>query len=141
MDASACRNFTLAGLRWGVVSSAMGILDLFKKKQQPPFNTKIVSFNVADGVGRLERDMKFGRSSCRDFQPAPGLTVTVTALAPHPLGGERATHLTLVSTQQEALEAVNAQLTAQGLEVQRVQTHADIVAEARWLASVILLMK
>jgi hypothetical protein len=63
-----------------------------------PGPARIISLS-ADAVGTLETDqgvtLRFGSSACAGFEPVVGARVIVEAVGPHPLGGWRATHLTL----------------------------------------------
>jgi len=69
-------------------------------KSPPPVGpARIASFELGDGVGKLDLDgghtLRFGRSACRGFEPVAGVRVLVRELSPHPLGGFRATVLEL----------------------------------------------
>jgi hypothetical protein len=64
----------------------------------PPITATITEWTALDGVGRLTLEhgelIRFGASAC-PFPPHVGLTVQVLGLAPHPLGGQRATAIAL----------------------------------------------
>lgn len=59
-----------------------------------PFGAKVETCEAADGVGLLRlhsgESIRFGRSSCKGFDPLADARVTVAEVAPHPRGGLRA---------------------------------------------------
>lgn len=84
----------------------MGFFDFFKKQKPPPpprslpFRATVTAL-TPDGVGTLTHadgvTYRFGASACRGWQPAIGVEVEVNGLDAHPLGGQRALNLRLVS--------------------------------------------
>src|SRR5437016_2768415 len=70
---------------------------------------RITALN-ADGVGNITLDdgrvLRFGQSACRDFDPVVDARVSVDAIGPHPLGGERATVVTLAADGRDDLDAL-----------------------------------
>lgn len=85
----------------------MGFFDFLKKKEPPappprslPFRATVTAL-TPDGVGTLTHadgvTYRFGASACRGWQPAVGVEVEVNGLDAHPLGGQRALNITLVS--------------------------------------------
>ncbi|NOU32189.1 MAG: hypothetical protein HOO96_30155 [Polyangiaceae bacterium] len=92
----------------------MGFFDKFFKTKQTasppppppvppslglPCGATVASYEVGDGVGLLQLDsgesIRFGRSSCRGFEPVVETRVVVTEVAPHPRGGLRAKSVSL----------------------------------------------
>ena len=63
-----------------------------------PVEATVTQWAPLDGVGRLKlitgEEVRFGASAC-PFPPSVGLLVEVLSLAPHPLGGQRATAIGL----------------------------------------------
>lgn len=84
----------------------MGLFDFLKKKQPPapprilPFRAMVTTL-TPDGVGTLTHadgaTYRFGATACRGWLPAIGVEVEVNGLDAHPLGGERALNIMLVS--------------------------------------------
>ena len=64
---------------------------------QLPARGTITSWMPEDSIGRIRlptgEEIKFGHSACVGVRPALGLEVWVVEVAPHPLGGLRATVL------------------------------------------------
>lgn len=90
----------------------MGFFDKFFKSKQTappppppppempvPFGAEVETYDAADGVGLLRLDsgerVRFGRSSCKGFEPVAEARVIVTEVAPHPRGGLRAKNVSL----------------------------------------------
>ncbi|MGE0788960.1 MAG: hypothetical protein AB7S26_25030 [Sandaracinaceae bacterium] len=65
----------------------------------------------ADGVGRIACEdgsvLRFGQSACVGFDPIAGADVMVEAIGPHPLGGMRATRVTIAPDGLERLDALH----------------------------------
>ncbi|AKF08759.1 hypothetical protein [Sandaracinus amylolyticus] len=74
-----------------------------------PLEATITTFDELDLVGRLRtrdgEDLRFGASACRAFAPLVGMRVFVTAIAPHALGGRRATSVREVAITEAAFRA------------------------------------
>lgn len=73
----------------------MGLLDLFKKRAKGAMKAGVIeSYRVADNVGEIRLAqgsvLRFGRTACKNFEPAVGVRVYVESIGLHPLGGERA---------------------------------------------------
>lgn len=132
----------------------MGLFDVFRRKPAPqattaqppavPFSASIETFAAADGLGTLSGaglpPLKFGRSACGGFEPAPGLAVEVTEVAPHPLGGFRATRLRLVSDAASYDTALARRDAALGLKEKPLRGSAEAAAAARVLGWIIVLL-
>lgn len=80
-----------------------------------PFLATIATL-TPDAVGTLAlpdgATLRFGATACQGFMPAVGLAVTVTATGPHPLGGFRATAMSLATDDATYRERLAAQLDA-----------------------------
>jgi hypothetical protein len=67
-----------------------------------PARGLLTSFSLADGVGRIRledgSELKVGASALQGMAPVVGLPVLVEAVAPHPLGGRRATRIRSVDS-------------------------------------------
>jgi hypothetical protein len=97
----------------------MGIFDRFRREPPPsgssapppaPGPGEIVSFDPSDGIGRIRQtsgvELRFGRSACRGFEPIASAKVVVRAIEAHPLGGWRATEVTLAGGEQARVDAM-----------------------------------
>jgi hypothetical protein len=75
----------------------------------PPGPGRIESFSAVDSVGEVKLDsgpsVRFGASACRGFLPVVGLRVEVLEVSPHPLGGFRASALTLPASERARADA------------------------------------
>lgn len=89
----------------------MGIADLFRKKPKPESGT-IESYEVADNLGEIRLAsgaiLRFGKTACKDFEPAIGVKVHVVAVGPHPRGGQRAESVVLDPAGTEYAQKVAA---------------------------------
>jgi hypothetical protein len=89
----------------------MGIADLFRKKPKPESGT-IESYDVADNLGEIRLTngaiLRFGKTACKDFEPAIGVKVQVVAVGPHPRGGQRAESVVLDPADMEYAQKVAA---------------------------------
>lgn len=74
-----------------------------------PVSAEVMSFDPIDGVGKLQlasgEVVRFGRTACVDLTPTVGMQVFATALAPHPMGGRKATKLRAHAVTESALRA------------------------------------
>lgn len=90
----------------------MGLFDRFRRGSAPPpappppgdrpavpIAARIDAFDPLDAVGTLRvtdgSPLRFGRSACKKFEPVVGAEVIVGEVAPHPMGGWRATRIEL----------------------------------------------
>lgn len=106
----------------------MGFLDSLFGKRPPtpsapssteppatPFPATIATL-TPDAIGTLALEngatLRFGATACRGFMPAVGLAVTVTETGPHPLGGFRATAMSLATDDATYRERLAAQMDA-----------------------------
>ncbi len=134
----------------------MGLLDWFRRRgeappapssRQPevPCRARIESFDSTDAVGTLllpnGTSLRFGRSACRGFEPVPELEVTIAAAGPHPLGGYRATELTLESD-SATYDALLAQRDAAlgSVPLDRTQVIETAAATAEVLGWIVVLL-
>jgi hypothetical protein len=88
----------------------------------------------SDGVGRIAledgRELRFGRSGCKGFEPVLNARVLVAALGPHPMGGERATEVHKAPGSDGELDVLQeAQAVALGL--MKTDPHARTVEAMR----------
>jgi hypothetical protein len=136
----------------------MGIFDVFRRGSgpkpsssgpsaeppQPPFLATIASYEPVDGLGTLEvgggDPLRFGRSACRGFEPAVGVTVEVAATSAHPLGGWRATEVSLKSDAATYDELLSRRDAALGFERKPLDPIEKAVAVSRVMGWVIVLL-
>ena len=86
-------------------------------------NGVITQWNEVDGVGRIRLDngveVRFGATtSVRFFVPREGMRVNVCDIAPHPLGGDRATAI-------EPIDEPERTAYAEGLAADTLRYHLD----------------
>lgn len=98
-----------------------------------PATGTIVAYDDFDHVGRLQLSsgeiLRFGRTVCQDFIPSVGLSVVVTAVGVHPLGGLKATALQAFRTPEETLAEEQRQHDRdKDAERDRIEQHERAVA-------------
>lgn len=136
----------------------MGLFDWFRRRgptpapssssvEQPPqvpFLAKVASFVPGDGLGTLSAAgvaaLKFGRSACLGFEPFIGVTVEVTAVSSHPLGGFRATELHLKMDASAYDAALVARDTSLGIHHEAPDPVEAAAATCEALAWIIVLL-
>lgn len=111
---------------------------------QVPFLATVVSFVPGDGLGTLSADgvptLKFGRSACRGFEPVVGATVEVAEVAPHPLGGFKATELRLKMDAKAYDAALVERDTSLGIHHESADPVEAAAATSEVLAWIIVLL-
>ncbi len=91
----------------------------------------ITQWRPMDAIGRIRLDngveIKFGKTSAKHFMPREGLRVKVCDLAPHPLGGDRATVIEPLDDPERTHH-----LQALGIEARSARLHlaSDDIEEA-----------
>jgi hypothetical protein len=105
----------------------MGLLNWLQGSKSPPADLPpsdpvpaspakgtITSFEFADGVGQITLGdgtaVRFGRSACRGFDPVLDAPVVVEEFGPHPLGGVRATKVSVAEEDTARLDALHDQV-------------------------------
>lgn len=100
----------------------------------------IAKFDVINETGELRADsgemLRFGRSACVGFEPLVETRVQIQKSEPHPLGGFRATRLTLDPTDH----GYDARIAERDVAFRSEDPSAESVAVALNLSSIVLLL-